>query len=108
MVLAFTPETSSLDKLAELADKVLEVAAPAVSAVKLPSEVSTEIEQLRTEVSGAPVLLVQLLPLQVTALHLHMALLNRPLLPQMHPHCVGILPNWGKELEDADLLVTVS
>ncbi len=51
MVLASTPETSSLDKLAELADKVLEVAAPAVSAVKLPSEVSTEIEQLRTEVS---------------------------------------------------------
>ncbi len=45
MVLASTPETSSLDKLAELADKVLEVAAPTVSAVKLPSEVCTEIEQ---------------------------------------------------------------
>lgn len=51
MVLASTPETPSLDKLAELADKVLEVASPSVSAVGLSPEVSTEIAQLRTEVS---------------------------------------------------------
>lgn len=51
MVLASTPDTSSLDKLAEMADKVMEVAAPSVSSVATPTDISAEVEQLRVELS---------------------------------------------------------
>ena len=50
MVLASTDESLTLDKLAELADKVMEVATPSVSATATP-QVTTEVEQLRTEVT---------------------------------------------------------
>jgi len=50
MVLASTDESLALDKLAELADKVMEVATPSVSAIATP-QITTEVEQLRTEVT---------------------------------------------------------
>lgn len=49
MVLASTPDVS-LEKVAELADKVMEVATPSVSAVAT-NALTTEVEQLRTEVT---------------------------------------------------------
>ena len=51
-MLASAPETTSLEELASLADKIIEVAtcAPAVSAVTAPG-LSTEVEQLCTEIS---------------------------------------------------------
>jgi len=50
MVLASTDESLTLNKLAELADKVMEVATPSVSAIATP-QITTEVEQLRTEVT---------------------------------------------------------
>lgn len=49
MVLASTPDTIALDELANLADRIMEVATPSVSAMDLP--LSTEVSQLRTEVA---------------------------------------------------------
>lgn len=54
MVLASTPETTSLPKLAELADKVIEVATPpgAIASVSASStDISSEVHHLREEVS---------------------------------------------------------
>lgn len=48
MVLASADTSLALDKVAELADKVLEVATPTVAATTLPS---TEVTQLRQEVA---------------------------------------------------------
>ena len=53
MVLASTSTTVSLEELAELADKIVEVAIPTVSATTTPqpySQLLSELEQLRTEV----------------------------------------------------------
>ncbi len=50
MVLASTPE-STLEVLAELADKVVEVAAPSVGSVKQDSPSSTEVDQLHSDVA---------------------------------------------------------
>ncbi len=52
MVLASTSHTTSLDELAELADKITEVAAPTVAATSISSpQLLTEVEQLRAEIS---------------------------------------------------------
>ena len=59
MVLASSPDTTSLDNLAEMADKVMEVAAPLVGSVTKPPALSTdlssplvaEVDSLRAEVS---------------------------------------------------------
>lgn len=53
MVLASTSATTSLEELAELADKIAEVAAPTIAATttSLPSpQLLAEMQQLRTEV----------------------------------------------------------
>ena len=50
MVLASTPDTSSLENLAELADKVVEVAVPSVNALQ-KGPLASEVEQLKSEVS---------------------------------------------------------
>ena len=53
MVLASTSATTSLEELAELADKIVEVATPTIAATTTPqpfSQLLTELEQLRTEV----------------------------------------------------------
>ncbi len=48
MVLASTPDTIALDKLAELADKVLQVATPTgvITTVTNTLDISTEVEHL--------------------------------------------------------------
>lgn len=53
MVLASTPDTGSLDDLAQLADKIMEVATPSVSSV----HTSTEFEHLRQEVAELKMLI---------------------------------------------------
>ena len=53
MVLASTSTTTSLEELAELADKIAEVAAPTIAATSTPSpspQLLEELQQLRTEV----------------------------------------------------------
>ena len=50
MILASTTEGTSLDDLAALADKVMEVSVPTVSAVTT-SQLSAEMEQLRSEIT---------------------------------------------------------
>ena len=58
MVLASTPEGTTLDKLAEMADKIMEVTIPSVAAVSAPSSVGTapsnsfaaEMEHMRSEI----------------------------------------------------------
>lgn len=50
MMLATAPATTSLEELAELADRVAEVAIPTVAAIT-PAQRSNEIEQLRAEVA---------------------------------------------------------
>ncbi len=52
MVLASTSPTATLDEIAELADKIVEVAVPTISSTTAPPfpELLTEIEQLRAEV----------------------------------------------------------
>ena len=50
MVLATAPPATSLEELAELADRVAEVAVPTVAAVT-PTQRSSEIEQLRAEIT---------------------------------------------------------
>lgn len=51
MVLASTPDTTDLETLAQLADKIAEVAAPSISAVNT-SQLTNELEQLRVEVAS--------------------------------------------------------
>lgn len=53
MILASTSASSTLDELAELADKIMDVASPSVSAVQPtpPPQLSTEVDQLRAEVT---------------------------------------------------------
>ena len=53
MVLASTPDGTGLEKLADLADKVMEVATPTVgvASVNAPPTLATEVEHLRVEVS---------------------------------------------------------
>ena len=52
MVLASTAATTSLEDMAELADKIVEVATPVVAAVDSPlPQLTSQLEQLRTEVS---------------------------------------------------------
>lgn len=54
MILASTSSTSTLDELAELADKIMDVVSPTVSGVQAnppPPQLSTEVDQLRTEVT---------------------------------------------------------
>ena len=53
MVLASTPDTGSLNDLAQLADKIMEVATPSVSSV----HTSTEFEHLRQEVAELKMLI---------------------------------------------------
>ena len=53
MVLASTPDAGSLDELAQLADKIAEVATPSISSVNT----STEFEHLRQEVSELKLLI---------------------------------------------------
>lgn len=50
MVLASTADTVSLEELATLANKVMDIAAPSIAAVHTP-HISTEVEQLRVEVT---------------------------------------------------------
>ena len=51
MVLTSTPEGTSLEKLVNLADKIMEVATPSVATITTPTALATEVEQLRGEVS---------------------------------------------------------
>ena len=60
MVLASTDESLTLDKLAELADKVMEVATPSVAALNTPPPI-TEVAQLREEAQSSLLLVMQLL-----------------------------------------------
>ena len=48
MVLASSPDTGNIEELAQLADKVMEVAVPSVASVST----NTELERLREEVAG--------------------------------------------------------
>ena len=48
MVLASTPDTSTLEEVAQLADKIVEVASPTTVAAV---QTNTDVDQLRTEVS---------------------------------------------------------
>jgi len=57
MVLASTPDGTTIDKLAEMADKIMEVAAPSVAAMTTPpsagvppSDLTTEFGYLRSEI----------------------------------------------------------
>ena len=52
MILVSTASSSSLDELADLADKIMDVVVPSVSALQPPPpQLSTEVDQLRTEVT---------------------------------------------------------
>ena len=52
MVLASAGRNTSLEELAQMADKIVEVATPSVSAVNVSPQLATEIDQLRLEVAG--------------------------------------------------------
>ena len=49
MVLASVSESTPLEELASLADKIREVATPSIAAVTVPSKTMSEIKQLRAE-----------------------------------------------------------
>ena len=59
MVLASTPDAIALDKLAEMADKIIEVATPSIASVDtpttaaadLPPTLAAEVEHVRAEMS---------------------------------------------------------
>ena len=53
MILASTSNTTSLDELAQLADKIVDVSSPSISAVQNPPppQLGAEVDQLRTEVT---------------------------------------------------------
>ena len=50
MVLASTPDTMGLEDLAQLADKIMEVATPTIAAIHTP-QITSEVEQLRKKVA---------------------------------------------------------
>lgn len=51
MVLASTGDKSNLEELAQLADKITEVAAPSIASVTAP-QLTAEVDQLRAEIAG--------------------------------------------------------
>ena len=51
MVLTSTPDTTSLEDLAQLADKIVEVAIPSIAAVHTVPHLNAEVEQLQTEIT---------------------------------------------------------
>ncbi len=51
MVLASSSATTSLEELAELADKIAEVAAPAVAAIQQTPAITEELAHLKTELA---------------------------------------------------------
>lgn len=55
MVLASTPECTSVEKLADLANKVMEVSTPSVAAVATSPAQANEVEHLQEEVSAREV-----------------------------------------------------
>ncbi len=68
IVLASTPDGTALDKLAEMADKIMEVATPSISAMNTPSwcgttplpSSATDMEQLRSDMQRLEKLVRQL------------------------------------------------
>ena len=67
MILASTSTTSSLNELAELADKILDVSVPSVSAVQRPPpppQLTAEVDQLHAEVTRLQELVKSLTPHQ--------------------------------------------
>ena len=65
MVLASTPDTANLENLAQLADKIVEVATPTVSAVSA-THLSDEFKRLRAEVTSLRKV-IESLPLTTTS-----------------------------------------
>ena len=61
MVLASTPDSTSLDELVQLADKVVEAIAPSVAAVNPPDDLSSQLQRLQSVVNSLKSL-VQSLP----------------------------------------------
>ena len=63
IVLASTPDATSLEMLAEMADKIMEVAAPSIATVtpaSTPSPLAAEVEHLRAEVTRLEALIRKL------------------------------------------------
>ena len=51
MVLASTPETTTIDEIATLADHIMDVSAPSISAVAA-TQLSTDVDHLRAEIAS--------------------------------------------------------
>ena len=83
MVLASTPDTGNLEDLAQLADKVVEVAVPSVANVNA----STDLQQLRQEVADLKGMLQSLKLTRRAAPQVQLLLLNS------HRNFVGTMPN---------------
>ena len=60
MVLASARRDASLEELADMADKMMEVASPSIATVQVPPKVTTEIEELRSEVASLTTLVKSL------------------------------------------------
>ena len=60
MVLASARRDASLEELAYMADKIMEVASPSIATVQVPLKVATEIEELHSEVAGLTALVKSL------------------------------------------------
>ena len=58
-----TPDTGNLDELAQLADKIMEVAIPSGPTIAAVSSTTSELEDLRKEVAELKSLLQGLVPL---------------------------------------------
>ena len=54
MVLTLIPDTGNTTQLAQLADKVMEIAAPTISSINM--QMQTELEQLQQEVAELKVM----------------------------------------------------
>ena len=88
MVLASTPDTTSLEKFTELADKIMEVATPPIAAIDVPvpnppesaTKLAKEVEGLRADISRLEKMFQKLALVCPPAIHLvaHPQLLKTP------------------------------
>ncbi len=106
MVLASADSTTTLDKLAEMADKVMEVATPVVAAVgHAHTESSVEVKQLRKEVAHLTDLVTALTTSNTpSARHSrsNFVVVPHPRTPfSLLTLSVGIMPSLGKQLRSA-------
>ena len=102
MVLASTPETTTIDEIATLADHIMDVSAPSISTVAA-TQLSTDVDHLRAEIAS----LRELVSLRLQGGNRNHLGIDAPLVRHLLIHlttCAGTMPGFVKQQRNAVVL----